>query len=124
MKSEKKYECSFPLDEHDKKRGKVFVLKSYKRFLDTSKHYELSGMRFICPEHGFQINPKQVISDYDIFGGAMSFIHKCPICDKICLERKSEDYEIKEYVTTEWRETAERENLKIIPFEQVEVKLK
>jgi hypothetical protein len=113
------YECYYGISEHDKNRGKVYVLDSYKRFLNTSKGYELSGIRHICPEHGFQFNTIIKIAAYDVFGGAMNFTHQCMICNKYCTIEKSKDYEIREYIDFVWKSEAEKKGLKIIPFEQV-----
>ena len=118
----KKYKTSYALSERDKKMGAVWVLKKYKIFKNSAKNFELSGTVFICSKHGKQHDTSSEITDYDMFGGAMHFAHKCLICDEVCSESfdKSEFIE-REYIDKVWKNQL-KENDVVIPFEQVEFK--
>jgi hypothetical protein len=53
--------------------------------IEATEGYEISGIRAICPEHGFQKKVKTMpVDDTDIFGFYNTFGFFCQICGKEC----------------------------------------
>jgi NAD-dependent dihydropyrimidine dehydrogenase PreA subunit len=69
----------------------LITMKIYK---NTSNGYELSGIRWICPTHGFQFETRMLSTETNLFGESVKFEHFCKNCLKKCLKEKSTEYDI------------------------------